>query len=132
MFHKQREWYRPVAPIMLKKNLAYFSNQKENSELAKYMLQDFAIIKNRQKEIEGVVHVDGTARVQTLDVRDENPFVFDLLTHLDEKHNIKALINTSFNIKGEPMVHTIHDAVKNAANMKLDAVVLNGKLKVLS
>lgn len=131
MTHKKREWYRPVAPIMLEKNCSYFANNNTVHHLANYMLMDFEIDKNKQKEIEGAVHVDGTARIQTISHKNDNPFMFEILNELDQKHNIKALINTSFNIKGEPIVHTIDDARKSAVNMKLDAVVLNGRLEVL-
>ncbi|MCU4157077.1 hypothetical protein J1N10_13900 [Carboxylicivirga sp. A043] len=129
MTHKKREWYRPVAPIMLSKNARYFTNQASIHHLAKYMLLDFSIDKDKQKEIEGVVHIDGTSRIQTVEQRD-NPYIFALLTHLDEKYGIKALINTSFNVRGEPIVHDEEGAVKSAKNMNLDGVVLNGKLEL--
>ena len=128
--HKKREWYRPVAPVMLEKNSRYYTGLKNVHHLSKFMLLDFKILKNKAHEIEGVVHVDGTSRIQTIFSRGENPFMFDLLTELDEKHQIKALINTSFNIKGEPIVHTPDDAVQSARNMNLDGVVLNGKLEM--
>lgn len=129
--HKIREWYRPVAPIMLEKNTKYFTGLSEIHHLSKYMLLDFTIKEDKRKEIEGVVHVDGTSRIQTVYNKSENPFIFDLLTTLDEKFNIKALINTSFNIKGEPIVHTTEDAISSAKDMRLDAVVLNGKLHII-
>jgi len=129
--HKKREWYRPVAPVMLGKNTKYFTGLSETNHLSKYMLVDFEISENKRKEIEGVVHVDGTSRIQTIFERDENPYLFDLLTELDEIYNIKALINTSFNIKGEPIVHTSEGAILSAKNMKLDGVVINGKLQML-
>jgi len=129
--HKKREWYRPVAPIMLEKNTKYFTGLGKIHHLSKYMLLDFNILNNKQKEIEGVVHVDGTSRIQTIYNRDENPFIFDLLTVLDESYGIKALINTSFNSKGEPIVHTTNDAMVSAKNMGIDAVVLNGKLQII-
>jgi len=50
---------------------------------------------------------------------------------LDESFDIKALINTSFNSKGEPIVHTTNDAMVSAKNMGIDAVVLNGKLQII-
>jgi len=129
--HKKREWYRPVAPIMLEKNAKYFTGLNQIHHLSKYMLLDFNILNEKQKEIEGVVHVDGTSRIQTIYNRDENPFIFDLLTVLDESFGIKALINTSFNSKGEPIVHTTNDAMVSAKNMGIDAVVLNGKIQII-
>ncbi len=127
MVHKKREWYRPVAPIMLKKNARYFTGRQSIHHLANYMLLDFEILKERQKEIEGVVHVDGTSRIQTITNKNDNPFMFELLRLLDDKYNVKALINTSFNIKGEPIVHTTEGAIRSANNMNLDGLVLNGK-----
>jgi carbamoyltransferase len=128
MEHKQREWYRPVAPIMLEENTRYFTELDRIHPLSRYMLIDFTIAPSKRKEIEGAVHVDGTARIQTIFSRSENAFVFDLLTTLQETYDHRALINTSFNIKGEPIVHTADDALKSARNMKLDGVVINGKL----
>lgn len=128
--HKKREWYRPVAPVMLEKNAKYFTGLSEIHHLSKLMLLDFKILENKMSEIEGVVHVDGTSRIQTIFKREENQFIYDLLTELDEKFDIKALINTSFNIKGEPIVHTTEDALRSAKNMKLDGVVINGKLQI--
>jgi carbamoyltransferase len=130
--HKGREWYRPIAPIMLKENLEYFTGRTGDFPLSKYMLMDFQVIPEKRKEIEGVVHVNGSSRIQTIDTREDNPFIYDLLTYLQKHYNVKALINTSFNKKGEPIVHTIEGAEQSARNLKLDAVVLNGKLKRLN
>ena len=130
-YHKKREWYRPVAPIMLEKNAKYFTGLKEIHHLSKFMLLDFKVLEAKKKEIEGAVHVDGTSRMQVVFRRQDNPYVFDLLTELNDNHSIKALINTSFNLKGEPIVHTIEGALRSAKNMDLDAVVLNGKLQII-
>ncbi|WP_430811851.1 MULTISPECIES: carbamoyltransferase C-terminal domain-containing protein [unclassified Carboxylicivirga] len=126
MTHKKREWYRPVAPIMLEHNARYFTGKQNINHLAKYMLLDFEILADRREEIAGVVHVDGTARIQTVNAND-NPYIYALLMYLDDNYGIKALINTSFNVRGEPIVHDEEGAVLSAKNMQLDAVVLNGK-----
>lgn len=128
---KKREWYRPVAPIMLGKNALYFTGEKAIHHLSKYMLLEYTILTEKRKEIEGVVHVNNTARIQTLFKRSDNEFMYDLLEWMDEKHDVKALINTSFNIKGKPMVHTTENAYDAAKEMKLDALVMNGRLMVL-
>lgn len=128
MQYKKREWYRPVAPVMLEKNAKYFTGQSAIHSLSKYMLLDFPVLPERQEEIAGAVHADGTARIQTLFSRDENQYLWDLLTWLDENYGIKALINTSFNSQGEPIVHTANDALLSAQKMGIDGVVLNGKL----
>lgn len=128
--HKGREWYRPVAPIMLEKNALYYTGERSMHNLADFMLLDFDIQEDKQSEIEGVVHVDGTARIQTIRSKEQNSFMFELLSYLDKIYNCKALINTSFNKRGEPIVHTHQNAVKSAKNMKLDGVVLDGKLQL--
>ena len=125
---KGREWYRPVAPVMLEKNARYFTGQDSIHPLSRYMLLDFDILPERQAELAGAVHVDGTSRIQTLFVREDNPWLWDLLTRLDERYRVKALINTSFNRRGEPIVHTPEDALAAAREMKIDGVVINAKL----
>jgi carbamoyltransferase len=124
---KQREWYRPIAPVMLEKNAKYFTGLSEIHPLSKYMLLDFDILPEKHNEIPGVIHANGTSRIQTLFNKAENPFLFDLLSLLDQQYNVKALINTSFNTQGNPLAHSIDEAVKTAKKMELDALVINGK-----
>ena len=130
MQHKGREWYRPVAPVMLEKNSRWFTGLENIHHLSKYMLLDFPILPERQNELAGAVHADGTARIQTIFSQDENPYLWDLLSYLDEKYQVKALINTSFNSKGEPIVHTGEEAFRSARKMEIDGVVINGKLEM--
>jgi carbamoyltransferase len=125
---KQREWYRPVAPVMLEKNACYFTGKKKIHPLSRYMLLDLKIEEEKQQEIPGVIHSNGTSRIQTIFSKEDNPFLYDLLTLLDEQYNVKALINTSFNRKGEPMVHTEKDARQSASEMNIDVLVVNGKI----
>lgn len=127
--HKQREWYRPVAPVMLEKNTKYFTGLQNIHHLSANMLIDLKILPHKIDEIAGVVHANGTARIQTIFDKNQNPYLFDLLTHIDENYNIKALINTSFNIKGQPMVHNQTDAINMAKKMGIDAVVIQGIVK---
>ena len=124
---KKREWYRPVAPIMLKENAEKVAVQPI-SGLAKYMLMDFTIKPEFRKQMEGVVHANNTARIQTIETENDNPFMYRLLKHLSDKHGVVALINTSFNAQGEPIVHTIDDSIKSAKRMNIDAVIINGQL----
>lgn len=128
---KKREWFRPLAPIMLEKNAQFFTGKKDLHHLSKYMLMNFEILNNRQDEIKGCVHVDSSARIQVIFNKQENPFMYNLLSLLDEKYGIKALINTSFNCSGEPIVHTIDDALNSGKKMGLDALILNGKIEFL-
>ena len=129
---KGREWYRPLAPVALEKNTRYFTGLKKIHPLSKYMLFDFKILPGKQAELIGAVHADGTARFQTIFTREENPFLYDLLYELDENYSVRALINTSFNSRGKPIVHTLHDAVLEARKLKLEGVVLNGKFEEIA
>lgn len=124
---KGREWYRPLAPVALAENVKYFTGQANIHHLAKYMLLDFAVTQEKQQEIAGAIHTDGTARFQSISEEKDNPFLFALLKRLDKRYGVKALINTSFNAGGEPIVHTENDAMLSAKKMQLDGVVLNGK-----
>ena len=124
---KKREWYRPVAPIMLK-NIAEKVTVQNVNPLAKFMLSDFEIKHEYDKDLCGVIHANQTARIQTLESENDNPFMFALLTYLYENHGIMALINTSFNAQGEPIVHTKNDALQSAKRMNLDALVFNNQL----
>lgn len=124
---KKREWYRPVAPIMLKKVAEQVAKQRI-TPISKYMLSDFEIKHEFDNDLCGVIHANQTARIQTLETKNDNPFMFDLLTYLFENHGILALINTSFNAQGEPIVHTKNDAFASAKRMNLDALVFNNQL----
>ena len=124
---KKREWYRPIAPIMLKK-VAQRACVQRLSPLSKYMLSDFEIKHEFDEALCGIIHVNQTARIQTLESEEDNPFMFNLLTYLYENYGVMALINTSFNVQGEPIVHTKSDALASAKKMGIDAVVFNNKL----
>ena len=128
---KKREWYRPIAPIMLKENAEKVSFQRPNS-LAKFMLMDFTIKPEFQRQMEGVVHSNQTARIQTIETENDNKFMYRLLKYLNDKHGVIALINTSFNAQGEPIVHTPQQAMESAKRMCIDGLVLNGKLLTLN
>lgn len=128
---KKREWYRPIAPIMLKENAEKVSFQRPNC-LAKFMLMDFTIKPEFQRQMEGVVHSNQTARIQTIETENDNKFMYRLLKYLNDKHGVIALINTSFNAQGEPIVHTPQQAMESAKRMCIDGLVLNGKLLTLN
>ena len=128
---KGREWFRPVAPIMLERNSKQVTGLKDIHHLSRFMLLEFKILPAYQKVIAGTVHQNNTARIQTLFNRTDNPFCYDLLDYLDEKYQLMGLINTSFNQRGEPIVQTKADTLTSAKKMKLDGVILHGKYQDL-
>ena len=121
---KKREWYRPVAPVALLRNAPRFTEENVLHSLARYMLLDYRVPEKKRDGIRGAVHVNGTARMQTLENREENPFIYELLSFLEER-GVYALINTSFNAAGEPIVHTPEQALASMRSMRLDGLVLH-------
>lgn len=121
---KKREWYRPIAPIMLTTVADKITTSPVN-HLAKYMLLDYKIKPEYAGGLTGVIHANGTTRIQTLDSEHDNPFMFRLLSYLYARHQILGLINTSFNVQGQPIVHTAADAIETSLKMGLDGLVLN-------
>jgi carbamoyltransferase len=126
MHMKKREWYRPLAPVMLPHQATYFTGLTTFPVMSKYMLTEFDIRPEKRKELEGAVHVNNTARIQIVFREQDNPFLWALLHVLEKKYHIRALLNTSFNQAGEPLVHTREDAVHAARKMNVDMLVING------
>jgi len=124
---KGREWYRPVAPVMLARNLSALVPGAGADELSHYMLRDFKVPYLLSEQIHGALHVDNTSRIQTLNRRGDNPWLFDLLEWMEEEYQMLALLNTSFNAPGKPIVHTHEDAIREARQMGITHLILNGQ-----
>ena len=104
---KHRQAFRPFAPIVL----AERANEIfEGDEESPFMLLAKRVRPEWRDRIPAVVHVDGTARVQTVR-QDHNERLYRLLKEFDAMTGVPVLINTSFNVKGEPIVETPEDAV---------------------
>jgi len=121
---KHRQTFRPFAPIVLAERAKDVFEGEEDSP---FML----IAKNVRPEwrdrIPAIVHVDGTARVQT--VREEtNPRLYHLLKEFEALTGVPVLINTSFNVKGEPIAETPRDAVVCVLTTGIDHLVLHDTL----
>ena len=120
---KGRELFRPVAPSVLKE-YAHDFFENSNSNLDPYMLK-VTYVKDIKKElIEGVVHVDGTARIQTV-TKEQNPKYHDLIYEFYKLTGIPLIINTSFNAAGDPIVESVTDAINSFLKMNLDGLVCN-------
>lgn len=117
---KGRESWRPLAPVVPTGQAADFFDLPCPSP---FMLFACPVRPEKRHLVSGVVHVDGTARPQTV-TRHQNPALHDLLEHFGRRTGIPVLTNTSFNAAGEPMVCTPDDAVKSFLSMGLDALVL--------
>ncbi len=116
---KGREGWRPVAPIVRLEDTRWFEGQVAS----RYMILTFEATEQAKREIPGVIHEDGTARVQTV-AEGENDFVRALLDALEARGHPPVVINTSLNRRGEPIVNTAEQALTAARAMKLDGVVV--------
>lgn len=118
---KKREAFRPFAPSVLIENTQdYFENFSTESPS---MMFTADVKKEQIKNISGVVHVDGTARLQTVNKQD-NPMYYRLIQHFGELTGIYLVINTSFNLDGMPIVETPYDAIVCFAKSELDYLII--------
>ena len=117
---KFREAYRPFAPsAILEAKNDYFDIEVE----APFMLKVCSVLKDKQTIIPAVIHVDGSARLQTVR-RELHPRYYDLIKKLGDKTGVPVVLNTSFNIQGEPIVESPKDAIRCFFSTGLDALVI--------
>lgn len=122
---KRREFFRPLAPVVLREFLTdYFELPFKFSPALYYMLMILKVKPEKLHLIPGVTHIDGTARVQVVD-EDINPNLYRLLTAYYDQTGLPIILNTSFNHQ-EPIVHTPADAVRTFNQLPtLNYLVLN-------
>jgi len=117
---KFRESFRPFGASILKE---YASDWFENIVDSPYMVKTYRAKSDMKDKIPGVVHVDGTSRLQTVTAQ-SNAFFHSVLYAFNKKTNIPILLNTSFNLKGKAMVNSLEDALDTFMKSKLDILVL--------
>lgn len=115
---KGREDWRPLSPSIMEEEVLQYVDFH-----SKYMLRGLQVKKERKNEIIGAVHVDGSARVQSVS-KYKNAKYHELLQKIKEKTGVGALLNTSFNIGGEPLVCTPRDAIKTFYDSELDYLII--------
>ncbi|MFA5350414.1 MAG: carbamoyltransferase [Candidatus Omnitrophota bacterium] len=122
---KYRESFRPFAPAVLReKTDEWFDLDKESP----YMLLTAPVKKeNKCSPIPAVTHVDYTARVQTV-FKEDNPLFYELINQFYQKTGCPVVINTSFNVRGEPLVLTPQDAFKCFMRTGIDYLVMGSFL----
>jgi carbamoyltransferase len=117
---KDREDFRPVAPVVLEEEAA---NWFANVGCSPFMLFVYDVLPDKADSIPAVRHVDGTARIQTIN-RQQHALYYDLLKAFQARTGVPVLVNTSFNTRGEPIVCTPRDAVECFWTSPLDALVI--------
>ncbi|KMQ80198.1 Carbamoyltransferase family protein [Candidatus Burkholderia pumila] len=121
---KDREDFRPVAPVVMEEHA---QDWFVDARVAPFMLFVFDVKKEMKARISAVTHIDGTARVQTVN-RLQHPLYYDLLNAFKQRTGVPVLVNTSFNTRGEPMVNSPHDALESFWTSPLDALVIGSFL----
>ncbi|MCF7862270.1 carbamoyltransferase [Candidatus Woesearchaeota archaeon] len=122
---KHREKFRPFAPVVCDDDAAkYFDCDKPVPEPTDYMLMVYPVFKKWHKKIPSVTHVDGSGRLQTIR-KHQNPRYYNTIKEFGKLSKIPILINTSFNIRGEPIVCTPHDAYKCMMGTGIDYLVMD-------
>jgi carbamoyltransferase len=121
---KQRELWRPLAPSILEERV---SDWFVDAGPSPFMTLTFSFRPERRAEVPGVVHVDGTARPQTVSAR-TNPRYHALISAFEELTGLPMLVNTSFNRRIEPIVCTPAEALATYAATDLDCLVLGEQL----
>lgn len=137
---KKRESFRPFAPIVLKEDAKeYFDiNDESPYMLSTYYIKEerrikqnnnlsgLDLLKQKRSDIPAITHIDYSARVQTVDKK-RNPFTYEILKLYKEKTKCSVLVNTSFNVRGEPIVNTEIDAFNCFMNTDMDCVVIGNR-----
>jgi carbamoyltransferase len=117
---KYRESFRPFAPIVpLERAGQYFDLQCPSP----YMLLVAPVLEHRRGEIPAVTHVDGSARVQTVE-RSDHPLLYQLLIEFGDRTGCPVVLNTSFNVRGEPIVESPADAWRCFMRTDMDLLVM--------
>ncbi len=121
---KYREPFRPFCPSMV---VEAVKDYLVNGRIEPHMITSFCVKPDMVDRIPAVVHVDGTARPQTV-TRHSNPLYWDLIRQFGQKTGVPVLLNTSFNIKGDPIICSPADAVQSFFNTGMDYLVMGSFL----
>lgn len=123
---KFRESFRPFAPVVLaEKATDYFvTKSREKHYPFRFMQYVVPVKKNKESQLGAITHVDGTARPQFID-KNVNEKYYNLIKSFGEETSVSVLLNTSFNLKGEPIVNTSKEAFSTFKRSGIDVLVLN-------
>ncbi|MBI4055262.1 MAG: hypothetical protein HY402_03925 [Elusimicrobia bacterium] len=126
---KFREPFRPFAPSIAEERVTEFCQIPKNPRTypSRFMLLVTPVVPAQKNRIPAVTHVDGTARVQAVASK-THPLYHRLLERFAQASGVPVILNTSFNLKGEPIVHTPKDAIGTFLKSGLEALVLGNFL----
>jgi carbamoyltransferase len=126
---KFREPYRPFAPsVIAEETDTYFKLPDwKNQTTARFMLLVTPVREEQRAKLPAITHADGTGRLQTV-FKDTNPAYYGLLERWKQASGVPVLMNTSFNLKGEPIVNTPIEAYRTFCASGMDSLVLGNHL----
>lgn len=127
---KFREPFRPFAPSVLAEGVEDFFDIPNSAYIdpLRFMLMVVPVYEDRREVIPAVTHVDGTSRIQAV-YRQESPFYYELINTFYQRTGVPLLLNTSFNLRGEPIVNTPEEALSTFMRSDMDALVM-GRMMV--
>lgn len=117
---KFREWWRPFAPSLKKEAAGEYLESATDSP---FMILTAQVRPEKRGVIPAVTHVDGSARPQTVE-KEINPLYWRLIDAFERRTGVPVIMNTSFNLRGEAIVHTPTDAVRTFFSSGMDALVI--------
>ncbi len=122
---KQRESYRPIAPIVLEDKVnEYFVGPKTSP----FMLYKYEVIESQINKLLGAIHVDNSSRVQTIN-HNSNPFIYDLIKRFGDRTGIYVLLNTSLNFPGYPITNKIEESIEIYNKIiGIKCIIYNGEI----
>lgn len=121
---KHREPFRPFAPTVISdKQFEYFDLKAESP----YMLLATTVKEEYQDVLSAITHVDNTARIQSISKHDDE-FIYSLLKEIEYINGYPVLLNTSFNVAGQPMVESPYDAINTFIEHDIDILVIGNFL----
>ena len=124
---KHREEFRPFAPVIPLDEAANWFESDGHDLASPFMLRVCRFKEDKRQSVPGVVHVDGTGRIQTVTPEENGPYYW-LVRKFYEKTGVPILINTSFNVMDEPIVETPEDAIWCFLSTGIDACVFEDRI----
>ena len=124
---KFREPFRPFAPVVLEERAEEYYEGLANPERhypLRYMLMVFPVREEKQALIPAVTHVGGTGRIQTIR-REWNPLYYRVVERFGEETGVPVVLNTSFNLRGEPIVNTPANALNTFGKSGIDTLYMD-------
>ena len=116
----RREWFRPFGASILEEEAHKWFDMAGLKD-SPYMLYAVEALKGVEEKIPAVIHVDNTCRIQTVNEK-QNPVLYKMLKLFNKKTGVPILMNTSFNLAGDPLVESPEDAIETFDKSDIDCI----------